>query len=90
VGDDGTGVLNVYTYQIIQGVNTRTILSPNVGTVNYLTGEFLLTTVINAYTGNYISIYALPKNKDLYSIKNKFLIIESTNIATTINDIAKA
>ena len=90
VGDDGTGVLNVYTYQIIQGVNTRTILAAGVGSVNYLTGEFLLTTVINAYSGNYISIYALPKNKDLYSIKNKFLIIESTKITTTINDIAKA
>jgi hypothetical protein len=90
VGDDGTGILNVYTYQIIQGVNTRTILAAGVGSVNYLTGEFLLTTVINAYSGNYISIYALPKNKDLYSVKNKFLIIESTNITTTINDITKA
>lgn len=90
IGDDGMGTLNVYTYQIINGVNTRTVLASSIGSINYITGELLLSTTITAYTGNYISIYALPYNKDLYSIKNKFLIIESTNIAITMNDITKA
>ena len=90
IGDDGLGILNVYTFQIISGVNTRTALASSIGTVNYVTGEVLLSTTITAYTGNYISIYALPYSKDLYSIKNKFLIIESTNVSTTMNDITKA
>ena len=90
IADDGMGTLNVYTYQIISGVNTRTALASSIGTVNYVTGEILLSTTITAYTGNYISIYALPYSKDLYSIKNKFLIIESTNVSTTMNDITKA
>jgi hypothetical protein len=90
IGDDGLGILNVYTYQIISGVNTRTALAASIGSVNYVTGEVLLSTTITAYTGNYISIYALPYSKDLYSIKNKFLIIESTNVSTTMNDITKA
>ena len=90
IGDDGMGTLNVYTYQIISGVNTRTALASSIGSVNYVTGEVLLSTTITAYTGNYISIYAIPYSKDLYSIKNKFLIIASTNISITMNDITKA
>jgi hypothetical protein len=90
IGDDGQGALNVYTYQIINGVSTRTVIASDIGTVNYITGEVLLSTTATSYIGNYIQIYALPKGKDLYSIKNKFLIIESTNISLTMNDIAKA
>jgi hypothetical protein len=90
IGDDGQGALNVYTYQIINGVSTRTAIASDIGTVNYITGEILISTTVKSYIGNYIQIYALPKGKDLYSIKNKFLIIESTNISLTMNDIAKA
>lgn len=90
IGDDGMGTLNVYTYQIVSGVSTRKTLAASIGSVNYVTGELLLSTTITAYTGNYISIYAIPYNKDLYSIRNKFLIIESTNVSITMNDIAKA
>lgn len=90
IADNGLGALNVYTYQIISGVNTKTILAADIGTVNYVTGEVLLSTTATSYIGNYIKIYALPKGKDLYSIKNKFLIIESTDITLTMNDIVKA
>ena len=89
IADNGMGALNVYTYQIINGVSTKTVLASNIGTVNYTTGAVVLTTTATSYIGNYIRIYALPKGKDLYSIKNKFLIIESTDISLTMNDIAK-
>lgn len=89
IGDDGLGVLNVYTNQVISGVSTRTILSAGIGTVDYYTGEVLFTTTVKSYTGNHINIYGIPKANDIYSIKNKFLIIESTDISITMNDITK-
>jgi hypothetical protein len=90
IGDDGLGVLNIYTNQVISGVSTRTILQGSIGTVNYFTGDILFTATVKSYTGNYINIYGIPKGNDIYSIKNKFLIIESTDISITMNDIVKA
>jgi hypothetical protein len=89
VGDDGLGILNVYTNQVIAGKSTRTILASSVGSVNYYTGEVLFTTTVKSYTGNHINIYGITKGNDIYSIKNKFLIIASTDISITMNDIAK-
>lgn len=83
IGDDGLGVLNVYTNLTTSGGLVRTILS-QVGTVDYPTGVINLTTNIKEYTGSYISIYGRLKNKDVYSVQNKFLLIESSDVTVTL------
>lgn len=83
VGDDGLGVLNIYTNLIGSSGAVRTALS-QVGTVDYTTGEVEFTANVNSYTGSYISIYGRLKNKDIYSVQNKFLLIESADVTITL------
>jgi hypothetical protein len=84
IGDNGLGAIHVYTNQLINGIVTRKILNSNIGTVNVYTGEVLFTVTIQSYNGSYISIYATTKNKDLMATKNKFLIIEGSDISLTL------
>jgi len=84
IGDDGLGVLNVYTNQLTASGVTRTILGASVGTVDYATGEVNFTTNVKAYSGSYISLYGRLKNKDIFSVQNKFLLIESSDITITL------
>ena len=87
VGDDGLGNLNVLTLQNISGVTTRTVLNTDAGTVNYYTGEVVIKANVKSYTGNYISIYGNPFNKDLYATKNKFLLVEAKDILVTVSSV---
>jgi len=84
IGDNGLGVLNIYTNQNTSSGLVRTILSAAIGTVDYATGEVNFTTNIKSYTGNYISIYGKPKNKDIYAVQNKFLLIESSDVTVSL------
>ena len=83
IGDNGLGVLNIYTNQNSSSGLIRTSLA-SIGTVDYTTGEISLTTNIKSYTGNYISIYGKLLNKDVYSVQNKFLLIESSDVSITL------
>jgi hypothetical protein len=83
------GTLNIYTIQILAGNSVRKVLNPDIGSVNYITGEVTLTAKIKSYTGNHISIYGILKNKDIYAQKNKFILIESTDINLSITDITR-
>ena len=84
VGDNGLGVLNVYTNQNTATGLVRTALASAVGTVDYTTGEVALTTTVKSYSGSYISIYGNLKNKDVYAVQNKFLLIESSDVAVNL------
>lgn len=66
-----------------------------VGTVDYTTGTISITSlVIDSYgaltgggsSGDYIKIYALPKNSDIETATNKVLVLEQEDI--TISTIA--
>lgn len=84
IGDDGLGILNVYTNQNTANGVVRTVIAGSVGTVDYATGQIDITANISSYSGSYISIYGLPKNYDLYAEKNKFLIIENSDLLVTV------
>jgi hypothetical protein len=84
IGDNGLGVLNIYTNQSTATGLVRTILSGTVGTVDYDTGEVAFTANVKAYTGNYISIYGKLRNKDIYAVQNKFLLVESSDVSVTL------
>lgn len=85
IGDDGLGSLKVYNLQNVGGVTTRVALNSDAGSVNYYTGEVLIKLNPTSYSGSYINIYAVPFNKDIFAIKNKFLIIDAQDVLVTVN-----
>lgn len=87
IGDDGLGNLNLITLQSISGVTTRTVLDSDAGSVNYYTGEVTIKGVIKSFTNSHISIYGKPQKKDLFSTKNKFLLIELADVLVTVTNV---
>jgi len=85
--DNGLGIVNIYTNVSTDSGVTRSILADTVGTVDYSTGTVTISANISEYTGSYISIYGRLENADIYSITNKFLLIEASDISITINPV---
>lgn len=75
LSDDGLGSLKIYTVND----GTEIVLNSNVGTVDYTTGELSFTTQVKGYIGR-INIYARLEAKNITVRKNKFLIIDSSDI----------
>jgi hypothetical protein len=63
IRDDNYGKLVVYTD--IQ--NIFTVLNPAIGSIDYSTGLVNITNLITSSYGNYISIYMVHYNKDIFS-----------------------
>lgn len=87
-GDDGLGTINVYTNTNTSTGIVRTLIALNVGTVDYATGTITISADITAYSGNYISIYGRLENYDIYSVINKFLIIDAADVSVTLNPVS--
>jgi len=86
--DDGYGKINIY-YLI---GSASTILKKNVGVLNYDTGAVNINNVkINSLVSdNFLRIKLTPRDKDIDSIRNKILIIDSNDssaINLTMNQI---
>jgi len=80
IRDDGKGILQVLTYVN----NILTILNPNLGTVNYATGELKITNLkISSFSGNYLEIIGFPNTKDIYSKQNTINIIDPNRVNVT-------
>jgi hypothetical protein len=80
--DDENGVINLVS-------TSNAILYP-VGTVNYETGQIYLTNLLVDLltTGNdYLQIFAISKSKDISSIQNVILTIDTNNVNITVNPI---
>jgi hypothetical protein len=76
IRDDNYGQLVVYTF--INDIFT--VLNDAIGTVNYTTGVVVLTNLKTSAYNNYISLYAVPQNKDIIVNKDKILIIDPADI----------
>jgi len=88
LADDGLGNINVYTNTVDDGVTTRTVIAPIVGSVDYASGLVTIATKVTSYSGSYISIYGKLAGSDIYAVKNKFLIIEASDISITLNPVS--
>ncbi len=78
--DAGRGVL-----AIVRGDTSFTILKPNAGTINYVTGEIIIKPItISEATGS-LKIYFRPKNKDVMSMKDTILQLNSNDIEVVVN-----
>jgi hypothetical protein len=61
------------------------VIDPNIGTVNYLTGEVNLSDfIVESYDGNAIKVYANVVNEDITSPKNLVLSIKDEDITVNI------
>ena len=84
--DDGEGNLRVY---YLSGT-TRVYTSSTFGTVNYTTGQVVLTSAnitsisnVDGATSTIIRVFAIPSSNDIVPVRNQILEIDTTN--STVN-----
>ena len=87
IADNGLGALYVYTTQSTASGLVDTPLGSSIGSVDYYTGRVDIAINIKAFNNSYISLYARLKNKDILSLQNKFILIESSDVSVTLNPI---
>ena len=83
--DDALGNILVYVFQN----NKKVIVNPNIGSINYDTGKVTLNGLKAAEYITNISLYLMPKNKDIVSSKNMILLIEPSDIKITVQETTK-
>jgi hypothetical protein len=87
--DDGAGNLRVY---YLSGT-TRIYTSSNYGTVNYTTGQIVLTSShitsisnVDGVASTQVRIFATPNSNDIVPVRNQILEIDTTN-STVSGDV---
>jgi hypothetical protein len=80
IRDDNTG--NLVVYSTVNGVFT--ILNSMIGTIDYTTGNVVITNLTTSYYNNYIALYVVPMNKDIVVSSNKILIIDPNDVTITM------
>lgn len=82
--DDRNGNLGIYT---ATGADKNTLLL-NVGTVNYTTGEVVITNlIVDASTTGHVHLYANPLEKDISCNKNYILTIPDDDIMVDVQAV---
>ena len=83
VDDDGAG--NIRTFYLLGGT-TKTITNANAGTINYVTGEIVLTSFnITAVenTDGTLDITVKPDSNDVIPVRNQIIEIDIVGSSTT-------
>lgn len=80
IRDDNYGVLVVY--KIID--KKFTIINKAIGSVNYETGQVILTDIVVSNYGSYLEIKIMPRNKDIIVSRDKILIIDLADVILNI------
>ena len=83
IEDDGNGVIRTF---YLLGGTTKTITNASAGTVNYVTGEvvltaFNITSVTN--TDGTLSVTLKPDSNDIIPVRNQVIEIDTANSITT-------
>ena len=86
--DDGAGNIRVY---YLSGT-TRIYTSTSFGTVNYTTGEIILTSAnitsisnVDGASSTQIRVFAIPNSNDIAPVRNQVLEIDTSNSTITGN-----
>ena len=84
--DDGAGVLRVYYLSD----TTRVYTDSTFGTVDYATGEVILTSAnitsisnVDGATSTQIRVFAIPSSNDIVPVRNQVLSIDTSNSTIT-------
>ena len=85
--DDGSGLVFAY---YISGTSKVYLISGSVGTIDYLTGDIVLTKINIASVGNVdgatstaIRLTVQPASNDVVPVRNQILQIDSVNLSVT-------
>ena len=86
--DDGAGNIRVY---YLSGT-TRIYTSTTFGTINYTTGEIVLTSAnitsisnVDGAASTQIRVFAIPNSNDIAPVRNQVLEIDTSNSTITGN-----
>ena len=89
LNDDGMG--NVRMYYIVDGT-TNTYQNNNAGTINYKTGEVILTSFnitevsnVDGAASTKIRLIVTPESNDIIGVRNQVLEIDTTNLIVNAN-----
>ena len=76
---DGYGLIRTFT--VDTGVSN--VRDTNFGSIDYDTGLITLdSTLITAYTGDYLSVKIHPVNKNIFGVRNQVILISGASIET--------
>ena len=79
--DDGIGNIQI----VSEDITNFAIINPNIGTVDYKTGEVRLSNFsVDAYDGSGIKIIANLKNLDITAPKNRVFLLKDTDVSITL------
>ena len=80
--DDGAGLIRTYYFV----GTTKTYESASIGTINYSTGEIILSSINIATVSNSdgtITVTVIPNSNDIVPVRNQVLEIDSANLTVT-------
>ena len=84
--DDGAGIIRVY--YLVSGVRTYT--DTTYGTINYTTGEIILTSAhltsisnVDGATSTVVRVFVIPNSNDIVPVRNQVLQIDTANSTIT-------
>ncbi len=84
--DDGSGIIRAY--YLVSGVRTYT--DATFGTINYTTGEIILTAAhltsvsnIDGATSTVVRVFVIPNSNDIVPVRNQVLQIDTANSTVT-------
>lgn len=84
IRDDGIGNIQIVT-DTVDGV---TVINPNIGAVNYDTGEVKLNSLaVDSYTGTGIKVIASTKNIDITAPKNRVFLLRDEDVEIRLTEI---
>jgi hypothetical protein len=79
IEDDQAGNLRVFS-----PVGTELIVTDQIGTVDYVTGDVVINNLNVADYNNYISLYIKTETRDLIAKQNSILIIDPEDVKITM------
>ena len=84
--DDGSGIIRAY--YLVSGVRTYT--DATFGTINYTTGEIVLTAAhltsvsnVDGATSTVVRVFVIPNSNDIVPVRNQVLQIDTANSTVT-------
>ena len=87
VEDDGAGLINAY---YISGTSKVYMTTGSVGTIDYDTGDIVLTKIsiatvgdVNGASSNYIRLTVQPASNDIVPVRNQILQLDAVNLSVT-------
>ena len=87
LADNGKGILFVYYFS---QEGNKVIVEPNIGSVNYSTGEIVVNQLLVSSIPNglnYIDFFIVPKDNDIIALREQIILIDDSDISIEMTDV---